>query len=131
MWHGRGEYEVEQCFDCGQDFHGVVRLALGWAAWKTYLARPETDWTRCNAIGTLGSAILKSGQPDDAILVLEASLALRRRYWSHDDNVILITQTNLAVCLDHLGRHDEALVLQREIYASMWPRMVLRTKTPS
>ena len=29
---------------CEQDYHGVVRCVLGWACWKTYLGRPETDW---------------------------------------------------------------------------------------
>ena len=31
------------CSLCEQDYHGVVRCALGWACWKTYVGRPETD----------------------------------------------------------------------------------------
>ena len=31
------------CSLCEQKYHGVVRCALGWACWKTYLGRPETD----------------------------------------------------------------------------------------
>ena len=34
------------CSLCEQDYHGVVRCALGWACWKTYVGRPETDWAR-------------------------------------------------------------------------------------
>merc|ERR1712129_349535 len=49
--------------------------------------------------------------------VFEADLALCRRYWSHDENFMLISRTSLASCLADLGRHDEALVLKREIYA--------------
>ena len=26
---------------CEQEYHGVVRCALGWACWKTYLGRSE------------------------------------------------------------------------------------------
>ena len=33
----------QTCRLCEQDYHGVVRCALGWACWKTYLGRPETD----------------------------------------------------------------------------------------
>ena len=44
-------------------------------------------------------------------------MALRRRYWSHDTNSVFIAQSNVAGCLDSLGRFEEALVLEREIYA--------------
>ena len=52
--------------------------------------------------------------------MLEAALALFRRYardWSDEDWVIT-GQGNLANCLYELNRHDEALALNREIYAS-------------
>ena len=49
--------------------------------------------------------------------LLEASLALRRRYWSHNEEIILIAQTNVASCLDNLGRHEQALVLKRGVFA--------------
>ena len=29
------------CSLCEQEYHGLVRCALGWACWKTYLDRPE------------------------------------------------------------------------------------------
>jgi len=57
---GEGILKWTKCFDCGQDFHGAVRLALGWAAWKTYLGRPDTDWNRCASMGVLGSALTGS-----------------------------------------------------------------------
>ena len=31
------------CGLCEQDYHGVVRCALGWACWKTYVGRPDMD----------------------------------------------------------------------------------------
>ena len=31
------------CSLCGQRYHGVVQCALGWACWKAYVGRPETD----------------------------------------------------------------------------------------
>ena len=63
--------------------------------------------------------------------MLEACLALNRRYWSHDQNIILIAQTNLASCLVQLRRHDEALVLRREVFARRVEMMVSRTNAPS
>merc|ERR1712129_328270 len=57
------------------------------------------------------------GRLEEALPVLEASLALRRRRWSSDENQILIAQGNVASCLADLGRNDEALVLKREVFA--------------
>ena len=34
------------CSLCERRYHGVVQCALGWACWKTYVGRPETDETR-------------------------------------------------------------------------------------
>merc|ERR1712194_634740 len=59
----------------------------------------------------------RSSQPEEALPVLEANLALRRRYWSFDEENILIAKCNYANCLDELRRHDEAIVLYREIHA--------------
>ena len=33
------------CSLCEQQYHSEVRCALGWACWKTYVGRPETDPT--------------------------------------------------------------------------------------
>ena len=33
----------DTCGLCEQKYHGIVRCALGWACWKTYVGRPETD----------------------------------------------------------------------------------------
>ena len=57
-----------------------------------------------------------SSRPEEALSVLEVSLALHRRYWSHDEENILSVQANLANCLDALGRDAEALVLRREVH---------------
>ena len=43
----------DECSLCEQDYYGVVRCALGWACWKTYLGRPEADWARRLAMGIL------------------------------------------------------------------------------
>ena len=116
-WHtGEGIAKWSKCFDCGQRFHGAVKLALGWACWKTYLGRPATDGYRTDAMDTLGGA-LRPTRPEEALSVLEASFALRRRFWSHDERAILIAQSSLASCLADLDRHDEALVLKRKTYA--------------
>ena len=33
----------DNCQLCEQRYHSVVACALGWACWKTYVGRPETD----------------------------------------------------------------------------------------
>jgi len=66
------------------------------------------------ALEKLGNA-LRDSRPEEALQVLEASLALNRRYWSHDEDAILIAQANKASCLAELGRHDEAFVLDLRV----------------
>jgi len=114
---GEGLLKWQKCFDCGQGFHGAVEVALGWACWKMYLGRPETAFLRCQALGILGRS-LRLPRPEEALPVLEANLALTRRYWSHDREVILTAQSTLANCYASLERDDEALVLLRANYAS-------------
>jgi len=107
------------CFACGQDFHGPVFLALAWACWKTYLGRPETDRYRSRALELLGETLYENDRHAEALPVFEAHLALsrRREEWTHKEEEILDAQDSVADCLCDLGRHDEALVLWREIYA--------------
>ena len=62
------------CSLCEQDYHGVVRCALGWACWKTTGGRRGRGsmgvrWTR------LGG--LSAGHHEDALTVGEAELAMR------------------------------------------------------
>ena len=33
----------EKCSLCEQDYHGVVRCALGWACWKAYVGRRSRE----------------------------------------------------------------------------------------
>ena len=42
----------DECSLCEQQYHGVVKCALGWACWKTYLGRPEADEARVMAMNT-------------------------------------------------------------------------------
>ena len=68
-------------------------------------------------MGILGNALKWGGGSADALRVLEATLALRRRYWSYDVQRMLLVQGNIANCLERLGRHEATLVLRREAYA--------------
>jgi len=110
---GEGMKKWDRCFDCGQNFHGAVFHALAWAMWKTYLGRPEADPYRALSMGVLGGTLRNSRRLEEALPVLEAYLAITQRYGLEATGA----QTNLANCLGDLGRHDEALVLCREIYA--------------
>ena len=94
------------CSLCEQKYHGVVWCALGWACWKTYLGRPETDRFLTSAMRLLGLGLSEAGHHEAALTVQEAELATMRRLGSSENNV-LIAQTNL--------RGDgDARVVQRE-----------------
>ena len=104
-----------KCGLCEQDCYGIVRCALGWACWKTYLGRPELHWAPTSAMMQLGNGLLETGQYDDALSVKETELAMMRRLGESAEN-ILTTQGNLAVTYAILERHELALRMKRIVY---------------
>jgi len=104
------------CSLCEQDYHGVVRTALGWACWKTYVGRPERDTARRNAMQQLGNGLHDTTNHEDALSVREATLSMERRLGASEESV-LVAQSNLAITYSFLGRREEALRMRRDIYA--------------
>ena len=103
------------CSLCEQDYHGVVFCALGWACWKTYLGRPEADEVRTMAMGVLGSGLSTAHRHEDALVVKEAELSMKRRLGAAEAS-ILVAQSNLASTYRRLGRLDDALRLRQDAY---------------
>jgi tetratricopeptide (TPR) repeat protein len=104
------------CSLCEQEYHGVVRCALGWACWRTYLGRPEADQTRSLAMTQLGNGLANADHHEDALSVMEAKLAIQRRLGDSELD-ILVAQTNLANTYYKLGRLEQALSMHQEGYA--------------
>ena len=104
-----------RCSLCKQRYHGVVRCALGWACWKTYVGRPETDPLGA-AMNFLGNGLADANHHEDALVVGEAELAMKRRLGDSEYN-LLIVQGNLAATYQSLGRNEEALRLKRDVYS--------------
>jgi hypothetical protein len=109
------------CSLCEQRYHGVVKCALGWACWKTYVGRPETDWIRAAAMTTLGNGLSDADRYEDALSVQEAELAIKRRVGAIEDE-ILTAQGNLAISYGVLERHEPALQIKRDVYSG-WLRL--------
>jgi hypothetical protein len=103
-----------RCSLCEQEYHGVVRCALGWAGWKTYVGRAERPGIQCMAMTQLGNGLGLAGRHEDALSVQEAELAMMRRLGASEGN-ILTTQGNLAATYSMLGRLEDALRLQRDV----------------
>ena len=104
------------CSLCEQEYHGVVRGALGWACWKTYVGRPEGDRSRSMAMGLLGIGLSEAEHNEDALSVKEAELSLERRLGASERN-ILAMQGNLASTYEALGRLDESMRLRQDTYS--------------
>ena len=104
------------CGLCDQEYHGIVRCALGWACWKTYVGRPEEDWDRIDAMTELGNGLHDAKHHEDELSVREAELSTRRRLGA-DEYELLVAQGNLACTYRSLGRLEDALRLQRDIYS--------------
>ena len=105
-----------KCGLCEQEYHGVVRGALGWACWKTYLGRPEADWPRRLAMTQLGNGLFDARRYEEALSAREAELALLCRLGVPKD-IVLVVQGNLASTYQMLGRIEEALNLYRDVYS--------------
>ena len=106
----------DTCSLCEQMYLGVVRCALGWACWKTYVGRPETDQLRCLAMGQLAGGLFAAKKYEDALPVQEADLSLSRRH-GEQERSILVVQGNLAGTYYALGRMQDALRLRRDVYS--------------
>jgi hypothetical protein len=104
------------CSLCEQRYHGVVWCALGWACWKTYVGRPETDIPRRLAISMLGCGLHQVNHMEETLSVREAALSMERRLGGSLE-AILPVQSNLASTYQSLGRTEEALRLRRQAYA--------------
>ena len=105
------------CSLCEQEYHGVVRCALGWACWKTHLGRPETDQLYGMAMNQLGSGLSLAYQNEDALSVREAELAMLRRIGASAYRILGV-QNNLANTYVDLGRLEPALLLTRDVYSA-------------
>ena len=104
------------CSLCEQEYHGVVRCALGWACWKTYLGRSEDDWARQGAMMNLGNGLCKANHYEDALSVQEAELSTAQRNGVPVRNILCV-QNNLATTYENLGRFEQALRLKRDVYS--------------
>jgi len=113
---GERWYRWETCSLCEQKYHGVVRCALGWACWKTYVGRLETDQIRRLAMTRLGNGLSEAEHHEDALTVQMAQLATMRRLGAAECD-ILIVQGNLASTYQFLGRLEDALRMRRDVYS--------------
>ena len=104
----------DTCSLCEQEYHGIVRCALGWASWKTYLGRPERNEILILAMNRLGNGLDAADHDADALCVREAELAMMRRLGSSQHN-ILVVQSNLATTYARL-RRPETLRMKRHVY---------------
>jgi hypothetical protein len=103
------------CSLCEKRYYGVVRCALGWACWKTYVGRPEGHWAQNVAMTVLALGVGAGQRHQEQIEILESQLAGQLRRGDRERDV-LITRTNIALALNNQGRCEEALALRREIY---------------
>jgi tetratricopeptide (TPR) repeat protein len=104
------------CSLCEQRYHGVVQCALGWACWKTYLGRPETDKVRMSAMNDLANGLGAAKHHEAALSVRGAALSLLRRFGAPQEH-ILVVQNNLAITYEQLRRHEEAMRIRQGVYS--------------
>ncbi len=105
-----------KCGLCEQNHYGYVACALGWACWKTYCGRPETDETRMDAMTVLGNGLYAAENYVDTLSVREADLSMRRRVGASEED-LLVVQSNLAITYGALGRLEEASNMFRDVYS--------------
>ena len=104
------------CSLCEQDYHGVVRGALGWACWKTYVSWPETGEIRGMAMTLLGNGLEAVDQNEAALSVYEARLSMLQRFGASEDRLLAV-QSNLANTYHMLSRFEDTLRIRRDLYS--------------
>ena len=104
------------CRLCEQHYREDVRHALGWACWKTYLSRPETDWPRTGAMTQLGLGLNSADKVNDALMIFRAQSAILERL--DDTGNLLVCKDNLALCYSRLHLEEKALPIRKENYAN-------------
>jgi hypothetical protein len=105
-----------KCSLCEQNYHGVVKHALGWACWKTYVGQPEMERAQMNAMRQLGNGLYDARRYEDALSVQEAQLSMLRRLDAAECEMLLV-QTCLANSHAMLGRNEQALNMLRNVYS--------------
>jgi tetratricopeptide (TPR) repeat protein len=105
------------CSLCEQRYHGVVYCALGWACWKTYVGRPETDTPRVLAMSLLGNCLREAGRSEEALSVQLAEISMERRLGADAEENILVLQASLAATYQSLGRRTDALRMREDVYS--------------
>ena len=80
------------CSICEQHHHSVVLCALGWACWKTYVGRPEENFSRIDAMTELGNALETVRNHTDALTVKMAQLSMLRRIGKSQRNLLIVTE---------------------------------------
>ena len=85
-----------------------LQCALGWAAWKTYLARPRGPASRWRQWPRLGIGLRAGGRFQEATDVLETALSLIHREIPSDDSTRLVVLNTLASLYTQLGRPEES-----------------------
>ena len=106
----------DTCGLCKHQYHGIVRCALGWACWKTYVGLPETDEKLQLAMGALGNGLSDAKHHEDALAVRHAELSMMQRLCGSEDNMLAV-MGNLANTYESLGRHEPALCTRRDIHS--------------
>ena len=104
-----------RCSLCEQKYHGVVACALGWACWKTYVGRPETDFARRCSMNVLSSGLEMMGRHEERLHILEAELVTEISLGA-SESAIMSVRGNMAGCYEQLGRDLEAIAVLREMY---------------
>ena len=104
------------CSLCEQDYYGVVHCALGWACWKTYLGRPEQNMAYTSAMRLLGIGLGAVNNYEDGLSVYKADLSTELRI-GLSEGCILTTQGNLSNTYQALGRVEEAIRIEHDVYS--------------
>ena len=78
----------------------------------------------------LGNGLSDAGHHEDALSVQEAELSMKRRLGAPEEHM-LATQSNLAMHVSTLGRLEEALSMERDVYSGRLKLMAKNMKRPS
>ena len=93
------------CGLCEQQYHGVVRCALGWACWKTYVGRPETDKARGFAMDAARDRFIRCKSGRGGVDRARGHFIYNAANGASEGNMLTV-QANIVNTLEEVGRAE-------------------------
>ena len=105
------------CSLCEQEYHGVVKCALGWACWKTNLGRPETDDARMDGNERAWGWFIPSKTPRGGVVRVRGRVGYACGALAHRKTLFSCAEQSSAHVTGSDETNEALQHMRREVYS--------------